>query len=313
MNYHYSDERWVLARKEPALLIRAAMIQAIRLFFVERDFLEVETPLRVREVALEAHIDAIHSEGQFLQTSPELCMKRLLAAGYPRLFQLSKCFRRGERGCLHLPEFTMLEWYEAGADYCDLMNRCEDLVICTALRLGLGDELPLRNGRVMSLKKPWERMTLSEAFYLHGSFSLEESLAGDCFEEELTSKVEPNLGLGRPTFLYDYPLSLGSLAKRKGDDDGMVERFELYLNGIELANGFSELTDVEEQRARFAAEQHLRKESGRAVYPEPGRFLASLFHMPQSAGIALGVDRLAMLFTGSKKIDEVVAFTPEEI
>lgn len=307
------DERWRLAKKEQALRTRAAMIQAMRLFFVTSDFLEVETPLRVPEIAPEAHIDAIPSEDQFLQTSPELCMKRLLAAGYSRLFQISKCFRRGERGGLHLPEFTMLEWYEAGAGYGDLMNRCEDLIIFTARRLGVKEGIPLRDGRVLSLEKPWERLTLSEAFRLHGSLSLEECLARDCFDEVLTGEVEPNLGRDRPAFLYDYPVALGSLARRKEGDETIAERCELYLDGMELANGFSELTDTGEQRARFAAEQLLRLKRGQAVYPEPRRFLASLPQLPESAGIALGVDRLAMLFSGAGTIDEVVAFTPEEL
>lgn len=307
------DERWRLAKKEQALRTRAAMIQAMRLFFITSDFLEVETPLLVFEIAPEAHIDAIPSENRFLQTSPELCMKRLLSAGYSRLFQISKCFRRGERGGLHLPEFTMLEWYEAGADYRDLMNRCEDLIIFTARRLGVKEGIPLRDGRVLTLRKPWERLTLAEAFRIHGSLSLEESLARDCFDEVLTGEVEPNLGRDRPAFLYDYPVALGSLARRKDGDGTRAERCELYLDGMELANGFSELTDAGEQRARFEAEQRLRRERGQAVYPEPRRFLASLPHLPESAGIALGVDRLAMLFSGAGSIDDVVAFTPEDL
>lgn len=306
------DERWRLAKKEQALRTRAAMIQAIRLFFVTCDFLEVETPLRVPEIAPEAHIDAISSENEFLQTSPELCMKRLLAAGYSSLFQISKCFRRGERGGRHLPEFTMLEWYEAGADYRDLMNQCENLIIFTARRLGVNEGMPLRDGRILSLEKPWERLTLSEAFRRHGSLSLQECLDRDCFDEVLTREIEPKLGRDRPVFLYDYPVTLGSLARRKNDDGTVAERCELYLDGIELANGFSELTDAGEQRERFAAEQGLREERGQVVYREPRRFLASLPHMPESAGIALGVDRLAMLFSGAGTIDEVVAFTPED-
>ncbi|MCK9229858.1 MAG: EF-P lysine aminoacylase EpmA [Syntrophales bacterium] len=307
------DERWRLAKKERALRIRAAMIQTIRLFFVTSEFLEVETPLRVPELAPESHIDAVRSGKYFLQTSPELCMKRLLAAGYSRLFQISKCFRRGERGGLHLPEFTMLEWYEAGADYRGLMDRCEDLIIYTARRLGMNEGIPLRDGRTLSLEKPWERLDLSDAFRRYGSLSLRECLDRDCFEEVLTGEIEPNLGRDRPTFLYDYPVSLGSLARRKDGDGTLTERCELYLDGIELANGFSELNDAGEQRRRFEEEQHARKERGQDAYPEPRRFLASLSHMPESAGIALGVDRLAMLFSGVATIDEVVTFTPEEL
>lgn len=305
------DEQWRLARKGDALRIRADLIQSIRLFFINHDFLEVETPLRLFEIAPESSIEAIPSEEWRLQTSPELCMKRLLAAGYSRLFQVSKCFRRNERGNLHLPEFTMLEWYEQGVDYYGLMDRCEDLLAFVANRPGRGDVLELSGDRRLNLKKPWERLTLAEVFERYASCSLEEALRRDAFDEILSFEVEPHLGRGRPTFVYDYPAQLGSLARRKSDDPDLVERFELYLDGMELANAFSELVDVEDQRRRFKEEQKRRADQSLAVYPEPELFLASLQHMPESAGIALGVDRLVMLFCGARTIDEVVAFTPE--
>ncbi len=305
------DEQWRLARKSEALRIRSAVIQAVRLFFIDRDFLEVETPLRIPEIAPEAHIEAPASENWYLQTSPELCMKRLLAAGYPRLFQVARCFRKDERGQLHLPEFTMLEWYEKGVCYLDLMERCEDLIGFTAEKLDRGNVLVTAEDRHISLKKPWERLTVAEAFRRYTSLTPEEAVARDRFDEIIGFEIEPNLGRGRPTFLYDYPVSLGSLARSKRDDPSVAERFELYLDGIELANAFSELNDEVEQRRRFENEQQRRAADGGTVYREPERFLAALPHLPDSAGIALGLDRLVMLFAGAACIDDVVAFTPE--
>lgn len=305
------DEQWRLARKSDALRIRAAVIQAVRLFFVDRDFLEVETPLRIPEIAPEAHIEALACEGWYLQTSPELCMKRLLAAGYPRLFQVARCFRKNERGPLHLPEFTMLEWYEKGACYLDLMERCEDVIGFTAEKLDRGHVLFTAEGRRISLRKPWERLTVAEAFRRYTSLTPEEAVARDRFDEIISFEIAPNLGRDRPTFLYDYPISLGSLARQKRDDPSVAERFELYLDGMELANAFSELNDEVEQKRRFEKEQRRRAAAGVTVYREPERFLSTLPHLPDSAGIALGLDRLIMLFAGAARIDDVVTFTPE--
>jgi len=307
----YHDERWRLARKGEFLRVRADLIQAVRRFFVAYDFLEVETPIRLLEIAPESSIEAVSSEDRYLQTSPELCMKRLLAAGYGRIFQVSKCFRRKERGNLHLPEFTMLEWYEEGADYKTLMERCEDLLLFVTCELGRDAMLDIGEGRQLCLQKPWERITLDEAFDRYSSLSLYEALRRDCFDEILAIDIEPNLGITRPTFLYDYPVELGSLARRSPADSKTAERFELYLNGMELANAFSELTDVDEQRCRFEEEQKRRADRGLEVYPEPRKFLSALNHLPESAGIALGLDRLVMLFCGTRTIDDVVAFTPE--
>ncbi len=307
------NERWMLARKAEALRIRAELIQAVRLFFIDRNSLEIETPLRIREVAPESHIDAVPAgDGWFLQTSPELCMKRLLSAGYAQLFQISKCFRRDERGRRHLTEFTMLEWYRCGADYCSLMDECEDLIIYAAARLGRGTTLTFR-GSSVDLSKPWERVSVAEAFSRYAPVTLEGALADECFDEIMVSRIEPELGRKRPVFLYDYPVSLGSLARKKAADPSVVERFELYLGGIELANAFSELTDVEEQRRRFTLEERHRRERGKHPYPEPAKFLGALKNMPESAGIALGMDRLAMMFTDVDAIDDVVAFVPEQM
>ena len=302
------DINWALARKRPALEQRARILRAIRAFFVSRDYLEIETPQRVRTNAPEIHIDAVGSDGWFLQTSPELCMKRLLAAGYPRLFQICRVWRQAERGSRHLPEFTMLEWYRAGVDYTGLMQECEEL---------LGALVPAGTvewkERCIDLSPPWERLTVSEAFARYASISLEEALGNDRFDEVLSFEVEPNLGLEKPLFLIEYPSCLAALARRKPADVGVSERFELYAAGVELANAFSELNDPVEQRERFVREEAARRAAGKVPYPPSEKFLSELALMPEAAGIALGVDRLVMLLTGSETIDEVSAFTPEDL
>jgi len=292
------------------LRLRAVLIQALRTLFIDRGYLEVETPLRIPAPAPEAYIEPLTSEGWFLQTSPELCMKRLLAAGIPKLFQLCKCFRKGERGDRHLPEFTMLEWYAAGSDYRDLMTDCEALLRHLAAVMGKDGVLEWR-GRRIDLGPEWERITVAEAFRRYAPCTAEEALAQDRFDELLVEFVEPHLGMATPTFLCDYPVALGALARLSPTDPTVAERFELYIAGLELANGFSELVDPVEQRARFLAEQESIRQQGRDPGPMPEPFLDALAAIPPVAGIALGVDRLVMLFAGVESIDQVVAFTPE--
>jgi lysyl-tRNA synthetase class 2 len=306
------DDSWKPADRAEALRLRARMIRAIRRFFLEQDFLEVETPLRIPAPAPESHIDAVASGEWFLHTSPELCMKRLLAAGYPRIFQVCKCFRAGERGDRHLPEFTILEWYRGGVDYRTLMDDCEALIAYVAGELGFGGGVS-RQGREIRLEVPWERITVREAFTRYATKTADAALRMDRFDEILACEVEPHLGKDRPVFLYEYPVELGALARVKEGDPGIAERFELYMAGIELANAFSELTDAREQRRRFEEAARDRSRSGGLPYPMPERFLSALPQMPPSAGIALGVDRLAMLFADKSRIDDVVAFTPESL
>lgn len=306
------DNCWRLAGKRIALQRRAAMMRAIRRFFDDRGYLEVETPIRIPAPAPEAHIDAPSSGDWFLQTSPELCMKRLIAAEYPRIYQISKCFREGERGRLHLPEFTMLEWYCRGADCRTLMQECEALIPAVAQALGRGETM-VYQGLTIALAPPWERLSVTDAFAKYASLSLREALENDRFDEIMAGEIEPRFGDGRPVFLYDYPAEHGALARRKASDPTLVERFELYLGGLELANAFAELTDEREQRSRFEQALRVRLAAGKAVYPMPETFLMSLRRMPDTAGIALGVDRLAMLLADSDAIDEVVAFTPDAL
>ena len=306
-------ENWNLERKKNALYVRAAMIHAIRGFFTDREYLEVETPSRIPGPAPECHIDAIPSDGWFLHTSPELCMKRLLAAGYPRIFQITRCFRSGERGFLHIPEFTLLEWYESGIDYRRMMEQCEELIVHVARGLGHGRKINYR-GKKIDIQTPWKRISVKNAFRHYSSVSMKKALENNHFDEVMVNEIEPRLvGTKKPVFLYDYPVVLGALARTKKTSPEVAERFELYMGGLELANAFSELTDAAEQRARFEEEQKTRRESGKMIYPMPEKFLSELTNMPESSGIALGVDRLAMIFTDNALIDDVVAFTPEEL
>lgn len=291
---------------------RMAIIHAVRDFFYARDYLETDTPLRNKTLAVEAHIEPFECEGWYLQTSPEICMKRLLAAGYERLFQISKCFRKHERGARHLPEMNLLEWYAAGTGYEALMSDCEELFRHVAQAMGCNDTL-VYGGQTIALDSDWERLPLDRAFELYASMPLNEALARDCFEEVLSAEVEPRLGFAQPTFIYAYPKDMGSLARPVATNPAVVERFELYVAGIELANAFGELTDVAEQRRRFAAEQEQQRLLGHRVMPMPERFLADLANMPPSSGIALGLDRLVMLFCDAHTIDDVTAFTPEEL
>ena len=303
---------WALVRRKALLERRAALIHAVRQFFIDRGYLEVETPHRIPAPAPEIHIDALPSGEWYLHPSPELCMKRLLAAGYEKIFQICRCWRGGERGRLHLPEFTLLEWYRSGCDYFGLMTECEEMIRTVAEALNRGPCLRFQ-GRDIDLSGPWERITVREAFHRYTTRTAEEALALDVFDEEMVQEIEPNLGLGNPTFLYDYPCQRGSLARLKADDPETAERFELYMGSIEIANAFSELNDPAEQRKRFEEEETLRRTLGKASYPAPERFLSELETLPPSAGIALGVDRLAMVFFDVATIDEVVAFTPEEL
>ena len=214
-------------------------------------FSKSKRPSEFRAPAPELHIDAVAARADwFLQTSPELCMKRLLAAGYPRTFQISHCFRAGERGSRHLPEFTMLEWYRAETDYRTLMDDCETLIARVAAELVPGRRR-LRQGRKVDLTPPWERITVREAFARYAPLTVEGALRQDRFDEIMVSSIEPHLGGEHPVFLYEYPAVLGALARVKPDDPGLAERFELYIASLELANAFSELTDAAEQRRRF--------------------------------------------------------------
>ncbi len=306
------EEKELNLKKIQNLRLRSRIIQSIRDFFIEREFLEVETPVRIPAPAPESHIEAVSSEPWFLQTSPELCMKRLLAGGHERIFQICRCFRKSERGDRHLPEFTMLEWYQAGIDYRELMRHCEDLLAALSRSIAAAESI-LYQGKRIKLDAPWERISVTEAFDRYTPVSMERALEDGSFNERMAFEIEPRLGLEKPVFLFDYPVSLGALARSSPGDPTVAERFELYMSGLELVNAFSELVDPEEQRTRFSREQAHRTSCGKPVYPDPEKFLNCLNHMPESAGAALGIDRLCMIFADTTRIDDVVAFTTEDL
>jgi len=296
-----------------ALILRAQMVQAIRQFFVERGFLEVETPLLIPANAPEEHIDPVTALPWQLQTSPEICMKRLLCRGHRQIFQISHCWRAAERGSRHLSEFTMLEWYRADADYASLMQDCVGLLQHVAVSC-TPDATFSRFGKKIDPNAKWEHISVQEAFLRFAQADALASARKGVFDELLVSQVEPALEhFSTPVIMADYPAPLAALARLKTDDPRFAERFELYLAGLELANGFSELNDPQEQRLRFEEANRQRQASGRPSLPLPDRFLDELSVMPPSAGIALGVDRLVMLTAGVDTIDEVVAFRPEEL
>lgn len=299
-----------LAGLRPSLELRSRVIRAIRAYFEKEGFLEVQTPLHTRSPAPEPHIDAVAtSEGGFLITSPELYMKRLLAAGYERIYQITPVFRKGELGRLHHPEFTMLEWYRLGADYRQLQLDSRALVRFVCDAAGRTGPFPHR-GRILSPHDEWERITVREAFSRYAGWEPGPEVDQDRFDLDLVERIEPHLGFPSPTFLCDYPADQAALARLKPEDPTVAERFELYWAGIELANGFSELTDPTEQWERFEYTLEQRRQAGRSTYPMPEAFLESMARLPACAGIALGIDRLALILAGQAHIDDVVAFPP---
>jgi elongation factor P--(R)-beta-lysine ligase len=294
---------------------RAEIVRAVRGFFEARGFLEVETPLLVPSPGLDLHLDAFAvGPDRFLSTSPEYQMKRLLADGYSRIVQITKAFRQNEKGSRHNPEFTMVEWYRAHASVVDVMSDTEQLVArVTGGRVTLG-------GRKVSCAPPFATMTVCEAFERFAGTPHDATLEmaerdEDSFFRLLVDRVEPALAaLDRAAFLTEYPAPQASLARRKPGDPRVAERFELYVAGVELCNGFGELTDPAEQRARLDRDRSERAARGLPVYPVDARFLAALERgLPPSAGNALGLDRLIALACGTTDIAEVMAFTDDEL
>jgi lysyl-tRNA synthetase class 2 len=292
---------------------RAQVLAEIRGYFADEAFLEVETPLRVAAPGVDSNVDALRAEGGFLITSPELALKRLLVGGFARVYQLGRVFRADEVGALHQPEFTMLEWYRAFAGQEAVMRDTERLIARVSRTIRGRAELVTPDGRVLSAKPPFERISVRDAFRRFAGVSDAADLAAvneDRYFQLLVDRVEPALAaVDRPVFLHDYPLSQAALARPTLDDANVAERFELYAGGVELCNGYGELTDAVEQERRFRRERARRKAEGRRVYPINRSFLAALHEgMPPASGNALGVDRLVMLVTGAKTIQDVTAF-----
>lgn len=330
------------ARRRPNLLVRQAVLRALRKAFTGLDFVEVETPALQVSPGLEPHLKAFetrleHPDGRirplYLHTSPEFAMKKLLVAGESRLFQFAAVFRNGERAATHHPAFLMLEWYRAGEDYRAIMRDCETLLRDVAAVTG---HTRLRwNGHDADVMQPWQYLTVQQAFERHAGLDLMACIGADPRNPDLArmreacarigirvdsgdswddlyfrvalERVEPRLGLDAPCILHDYPIHMAALSRPKEGAPHLAERFELYACGMELANAFSELTDAEEQRRRFEADMALKKQLYGYDYPIDEDFLAALAHgLPDCAGIALGIDRLVMLLTGAARIEEVL-------
>ena len=303
------SERERLAAKRGVMEKRSAAIRAVRDFFAKETFLEVNTPVRIETPALEDYIEAIPSGEAWLRTSPEFHMKRLLAAGYDKIWQIGPCFRKDEAGRRHRLEFTMLEWYRANADWMAVMEDAEKLLRQVALAVN-GNAVCSFMGCEVDTSLPWERITVDEAFRKYAGCELDAAIEEGRFEDVLVGKVEPNLGInGRPTALTEYPLACSGLSRRIPGSADRVERWEVYVAGLELGNACSELADDVEQTARFKACAELREREKRMVYALDQPFLDAMrVGMPPAAGVAIGMDRLFMLVTGSECIDEVNIF-----
>jgi len=305
------DERQRLKRLYANLKRRALIHEVTRAFFNEQGFLEVETPVRSPAIAPEKEIVPVESEGWFLSTSPELYMKRLLAAGYDKIYQFSRCFRKGERGRFHNPEFTLLEWYRSGAGYEQMMQDTEQLFTAIASRLGMGNTLRYRN-KSIDLSLPWKRLTISEVFSKLAGWDPVVNPDARRFDEDTVLKVIPNLDQHRPVFLVDYPSPMASLARLKPGNPQVAERAEVFIGGLELINAYSELINPQEQAMRFRKEiERIKKEQNR-IAPMPEEFIKAIANLSECAGIALGMDRLVMLFCDAATIDEVIPFTVDE-
>jgi len=335
---------WSAARhadRQPFLAARAAITSAVRTWFETQDFSEVETGILQVSPGNEIHLHAPRTEligpagghaTRYLRTSPEFACKKLLAAGESRIFEFARVFRDRERGDLHLPEFTMLEWYRAEAPYEIVMADAVVIVAHAAQATGIG-RFSFRGQTADPHAEP-ELLTVAAAFERFAGIDLLATVAdgegdraaltaaarhkvriadddtwSDLFSKILVEHIEPHLGRERLTVLFEYPAPEAALARVKASDPRVAERFEVYACGVELANGFGELTDADEQRRRFnlAMDEKARRYGER--YPLDEDFLAAVAHMPAASGVALGFDRLVMLASGAARIDQVV-WTP---
>jgi elongation factor P--(R)-beta-lysine ligase len=332
---------WALhAARRPFLIRRARIAAALRQFFAARDFIEVDTAALVLSPGNETHLHAFATElvapaatraRFYLRTSPEFACKKLLAAGERRIFEFARVFRNRERGALHHPDFTMVEWYRSEEPYETLMEDC-GAVLALAAEAADTKQFSFRGRAIDPFAEP-ERLTAAQAFARYAgidllallppqpaaSFAAAAAAAavrtaaddtwGDIFSRVLVEKIEPHLGQGRATVLYEYPAVQSPLARPRASDPRLAERFELYACGVELANGFGELTDPTEQRKRLEEQMAEKERIYGERYPIDEDFLAALAVMPQACGIALGFDRLVMLATGAAHVDEVM-WTP---
>ena len=333
------------ALRRPRLLARNAAMAAIRRYFADQGFVEVETPALQVSPGMEVHLKAFAAEleepfGQsrrklYLHTSPEFAIKKLLAAGEPRLFQFARVFRNGERAPTHHPEFTMLEWYRAGADWTALIADCEGILraALAAVPRDLSHGALRWRRQAADPGGPFERLSVADAFQRHAGIDLfatapdplrpdaavlaaaarrigiatqPQDSWDDVFFKIFFERIEPKLGLGRPTILHSYPASMAALARLDPKDPRVAERCELFVAGLELANGFGELTDPVEQRRRFEADMATKQSLYGERFPIDDEFIAAVGTMPPAAGMALGFDRLVMCATGAERIEDVL-------
>ncbi len=331
----------IYAQRRDNLRLRAKVLQAVREFFTSRDFLEVETPILQVSPGLEPHLKAFSTQLEspwgerrvlHLHTSPEFAMKKLLVAGEKKIFQMARVFRNGERSPTHHPEFLMLEWYRAEAGYQSIMD--DTIALVRAAAKGAGRQRLVWRGIACDPFAAWQKLTVQEAFIQYAGIDIlatalptaapepdllaiearrigvrvaEGDRWDDIFFRIFLERIEPQLGLASPCILYEYPVSMAALSRPKPDDPLVAERFEVYIAGLELANAFGELTDAKIQAARFAADMDLKEQLYGYRYPIDADFLAALAHgMPESSGIALGLDRLIMTLAGVDDITKVL-------
>ncbi len=296
-----------LASRRKALQKRAQLVSAIRSFFDGQGYLEVETPLLLSTVAPEEFIEPMECDGRYLATSPELEMKALVAAGYGSIYQVTRSFRRGEHGRKHSPEFTILEWYRH-ADTLDALLSDLERLMRHCVQAVTGGQQFVWCGRPVDVSGPLRVIHVRDAYLRYAGWDPVLNWDADRFDVDMAERVEPNLGQGGPEALAYYPAQAASLARLWPQDPRLAQRVELYVHGLELANGFVELTDAAEQSARFAESAAYIERLGRRAPPLPARFLEILPKLPDTVGMALGVDRLAMLLCDVSRLDEVRAF-----
>lgn len=283
---------------------RALAIRAIREYFDAEGFVEVDTPVRIPAPANEPHIIPPASGEWFLRASPELQLKRLLAMGFTKLYQIGPCFRQGESGDRHSPEFTMLEWYRANATYMDVLDDMRKYVVAAAQAIN-NTTIVERDGIKLDLAEPWEIITVQAAMIKYAGWDPLEEYDQDRFDFDMGIKVEPQLPKDKVVVLMDYPAQAAALAQLSAKDSRVAERWEAYVFGIELCNAFGELVDPVEQRVRFIAARDEKIACGETPMPFDEDFLATLGSMPPSGGAALGIDRLIMVLTGAPTINKV--------
>ena len=284
-------------KKINILKSRAKIISEIRAFFWDNNFTEVETPILTASPMPEKFIDAINCNNSFLVTSPEIYMKQLLANGFDKIFQISKSFRHREIGKIHNPEFTMLEWYSINSNYLNLIDDTKKLLNFIAEKINKPNIF--KNWEIFKLDDLWLKITGEKLTDMPDDFY---------FDNTLVQKIEPALPKNKIVVLLDYPSTFSPMAKTKKNNPFRAERFEIYFNGIELANGCSEQTDFNIQTARIKEERTAREKLGKNPYPFPIKFLDSIKSLPPSAGMALGIDRLVMILCGADKISDVISF-----